>query len=211
MEKEVSLTEVAYSELERMIIFQSLKPGAMYSEKQLAEMVDAGRTPVREALQKLAWEQMVIIHPRRGIQIPEVTVESQLKLLEIRRALESLCAELAAQRSTPEQKRQMLELADAILECAQRHDDQTFFTLLRRAHELLVEGSRNEYIRQTMLPLQGLSRRFWFIHKGPDSEHPATLHAEVMKTVASGDARAAADAATQVIDYLHRFALARLG
>ncbi|WP_417344581.1 GntR family transcriptional regulator [Ferrimonas sp.] len=210
MEKEASLTEVAYFELERMITFQSLKPGAMYSEKQLAEMVDAGRTPVREALQKLAWEQMVIIHPRRGIQIPEVTVESQLKLLEIRRALEALCAELAAQRSTPEQKRQMLELADAIVECAHRHDDQTFFTLLRRAHELLVEGSRNEYIRQAMLPLQGLSRRFWFIHKGPDSEHPATLHAEVMKAVASGDAKAAANAATQVIDYLHSVALARL-
>ncbi|TKB51010.1 GntR family transcriptional regulator [Ferrimonas sediminicola] len=210
MEQEVSLTDVAYSQLERMIIFQSLKPGAMYSEKQLAEMVDAGRTPVREALQKLAWEQMVIIHPRRGIQIPEVTVESQMKLLEIRRALESLCAELAAQRSSQEQKRQMLELADAIVECAHRHDDHTFFTLLRRAHELLVEGSGNDYIRQAMQPLQGLSRRFWFIHKGADSGHPATLHAEVMRSAACGDARAASEAATQVIDYLHSVALAQL-
>ncbi|QIZ78920.1 GntR family transcriptional regulator [Ferrimonas lipolytica] len=193
-----------------MIIFQQLQPGAMYSEKQLGEMVEAGRTPVREALQKLAWEQLVIIHPRRGIQIPEVKVESQLKLLEIRRALESLCANLAAERGTEQQKQQMLELADAILICADNGDDQQFFLLLRQVHALLIEASGNEYIRQAMLPLQGLSRRFWFAYKGTEGVHPAKLHAEVMRAVAAGDVQQAEHAANQVIDYLHQFAIARL-
>lgn len=75
-------TDVAYNQLERMIIFRELEPGSMVSEKQLAEGMDLGRTPVREALQRLSYERMVEIHARRGIQIPPISVESQLKILE---------------------------------------------------------------------------------------------------------------------------------
>ena len=183
----------------------------MYSEKQLAEVIGMGRTPVREALQKLAWEQLVDIYPRRGIQIPIVTVETQLKLLEVRRAIESLCAELAAERANAAQKQKMLELAEGIVECAHNHDDEAFFYHLRQVHNLLVEASRNDYIRQAMRPLQGLSRRFWFIYKEENTEHPAMLHAQVMKSVASGDKQAAGKAANDVIDYLHAFAFKQLG
>ena len=91
MDNDLSLSDRAYEQLECMILFEELKGGAMYSEKQLANSLQMGRTPIREALQKLAWEQMVVIHPRRGIQIPEVSVESQLKLLEVRRPLEAEC------------------------------------------------------------------------------------------------------------------------
>ena len=105
VEKELSQTGSAYAQLESMIIFEQLESGAMYSEKQLADMLDMGRTPIREALQKLAWEQMVNIYPRRGIQIPNLTVEKQLKLLEVRRPIEALCAGLAAEKATREQKK----------------------------------------------------------------------------------------------------------
>ena len=82
-------TDVAYNQLERMIIFRELEPGSMVSEKQLAEGMDLGRTPVREALQRLSYERMVEIHARRGIQIPPISVESQLKILEVRRDIEA--------------------------------------------------------------------------------------------------------------------------
>ena len=210
-EKELSHTDLAYSRLEQKIIFQRLEPGAMYSEKQLAELLGMGRTPVREALQKLAWEQLVIIHPRRGIQIPIVTVESQLKLLEVRRVIEALCAGLAAERASKNQKQEMLELADGLLLSSSNQDDESFFYHLRKVHALLVEAAKNDYIREAMRPLQGLSRRFWFIHKGDDTEHPAQLHAQVMKSVASGDPEAARKAANRVIDYLQEFAIKQLG
>lgn len=75
----VNKTEVAYHQLEKMIIFRELEPGSMVSEKQLAESLGVGRTPVREALQRLSYERMAEIHPRRGIQIPPISIESQLK------------------------------------------------------------------------------------------------------------------------------------
>ncbi|UYM15526.1 GntR family transcriptional regulator [Endozoicomonas euniceicola] len=210
VEKELSQTDSAYVQLESMIIFEQLESGAMYSEKQLADMLDMGRTPIREALQKLAWEQMVNIYPRRGIQIPTLTVEKQLKLLEVRRPIEALCAGLAAEKATREQKKQMRELAEGIVECAHDQNDQAFFHHLRQVHNELVAASRNDYIRQAMRPLQGLSRRFWFLYKEKDTEHPALLHAEVMKAVARGDKVSAVQAANDVIDYLHAFTLKQI-
>ncbi len=211
MDNEISLTDMAYERLERMIIFEELRGGAMYSEKQLAERLDMGRTPVREALQKLAWEQMVVIHPRRGIQIPEVSVENQLKLLEVRRPIEAACVELAAQRATSGQKKRMLALAEGILVCSDNNDDETFLTYLRDIHHLLVEAARNEYFIKAMSPLQGLSRRFWFLNKELDTGHPANLHADIMRTVAAGDRDNAREASDALISYLTQQAKDKIG
>ncbi|WP_281647303.1 GntR family transcriptional regulator [Parendozoicomonas sp. Alg238-R29] len=207
---ELTLTESACEQLERKIIFQELAPGAMHSEKNLAEAINMGRTPVREALQKLAWEQMVIIHPRRGVQIQNVTVESQLKLLEVRRALEALCVKLAAERATPVQKSRMKELATGILQCASDHDDEHFLDYLRGCHEVLVEAARNEYISKVMRPLQGPSRLFWFRYREANTDHPAQLHADIMNSVAAGDASGAEEASHALIEYLRNFAMACL-
>ncbi|WP_461537113.1 GntR family transcriptional regulator [Spongorhabdus nitratireducens] len=210
MGAEKSLTDIACEQLERMIVFQQLKPGVMYSEKKLAEAIDMGRTPVREALQKLAWEQMIVIHPRCGIQVANVSVESQLKLLEVRRPLEALCARLAAQRATPEQKAEMAILGDAILQCAQDHDDEKFMECLRGCHAALVEAARNEYISKVMRPLQGPSRLFWFRNREMDTAHPARLHAKIMTCVSRGDSEGAEEASNMLIEYLCDFSLARL-
>ncbi|WP_067517300.1 GntR family transcriptional regulator [Endozoicomonas ascidiicola] len=210
MDNDLSLSDKAYEQLECMILFEELKGGAMYSEKQLAESLQMGRTPIREALQKLAWEQMVIIHPRRGIQIPEVSVESQLKLLEVRRPLEAECVRLATQRATTEQKKAMEKLADGIIECSESNNDSAFLNYLREIHQLLVKSARNEYFIKAMLPLQGLSRRFWFLNKGSDTGHPASLHAEIMRRVAADDATGAIKASNSLIDYLVQQAKSKL-
>ena len=81
-------SDVAYDLLEQLITFRELEPGTMVSESQLMKQTELGRTPIREALQKLAAEKMVEIHPRKGILIPLMSVEVQLKLLEVRRTLE---------------------------------------------------------------------------------------------------------------------------
>lgn len=202
MDNDLSLSDRAYEQLECMILFEELKGGAMYSEKQLADSLQMGRTPIREALQKLAWEQMVVIHPRRGIQIPEVSVESQLKLLEVRRPLEAECVRLAAQRATSQQKLEMEKLANGIIGCAESNDDSAFLNYLRDIHQLLVNSARNDYFIKAMRPLQGLSRRFWFLNREPDTDHPASLHAEIMRRVAVGDTIGAINASNSLIDYL---------
>lgn len=200
----VNKNEVAYHQLEKMIIFRELEPGSMVSEKQLAENLGLGRTPVREALQRLSYERMAEIHPRRGIQIPPISVESQLKILEVRRDIEALCVRYAASRASVEEKQQMLQLADGLEICAQNRDDFEYAELLKEIHVLLVKAADNEYLELAMAPLQGLSRRFWFAYKdeGQDLIKASSLHAAVLRAVSHTDAEEAVAASHRLNDYL---------
>lgn len=200
----INKTEVAYSKLEKMIIFRELEPGSMVSEKQLAEELDLGRTPVREALQRLAYECMVEIHPRRGIQIPVISVESQLKILEVRRDIEALCVNYAASRASVDEKQQMLYLAEQLEMCAENKDDLLYASLLKDIHNVLVKAASNEYLQLAMAPLQGLSRRFWFAYKNIDSDliEASSLHAAVLRAVSHTDAEEAVAASHRLNDYL---------
>src|SRR4249920_2921182 len=90
-----SLTDRAYAVLEEMIVTLQLPPTAVISEAALSEQLGIGRTPIREALQRLARERLVIVLPRRGIIVSQIDVRSQLRLLEVRREIERLVAKSA--------------------------------------------------------------------------------------------------------------------
>lgn len=205
--KSTTLAEEARSILERMIIFNELDSGVMYSEKQLATMLGMGRTPVREALQRLCHDKMVAIHPRRGVCFPQVTVENQLKLLEVRRGLEPLCVHYATLRGTVEQKRRMLRLADSMIAAAQNEDHVALLEDIREAHEILAEATTNDYFTRVMSPLHGLSRRFWFLYirRSGTIMDGAAHHAEIMQAVARGDEELAVNASEALLDYLVEF------
>lgn len=202
-----TLAEEARSILERMIVFNELDPKTMYSEKQLATNLGMGRTPVREALQKLAHDKMVVIHPRRGVQFPPVTVENQLKLLEVRRGLEPLCVKYATLRGSVEQKRKMLTAADTIIKAAEEGDNVQVLNSLRECHDLLAEATFNDYFTRVMSPLQGLSRRFWFVNlRNKDELLLGSTHtAAIMRSVARGDEKAAVETSGKLLDYLTEF------
>ncbi|ABV88565.1 GntR family transcriptional regulator [Shewanella pealeana] len=201
-------SEFAYDQLEKMITFRELKPGSMVSEKQLSEQLGVGRTPVREALQRLSYERMVEIHPRRGIQIPQISLESQLKILEVRRDVEALCARFAATRASESEKIRMTKLANQLEANATKQDDLVYAQLLKQIHILLVQVSNNEYLQLAMAPLQGLSRRFWFAYKNESSDlaDAANLHATILRKIVAGDPVAAVEASYALNDYLTNMA-----
>ena len=87
-----TLTDRAYRELEEMIVTLQLLPGTVLSEQALALRLKIGRTPIREALQRLARDGLVVIMPRRGIMVSEINLKLHLRLLEVRRELERLMA-----------------------------------------------------------------------------------------------------------------------
>jgi DNA-binding GntR family transcriptional regulator len=82
-----SLTERAYRQIEELIVTLQIPPGTVVSEASLSERLAIGRTPIREALQRLARERLVVVLPRRGIMVSEINVRTQLRLLEVRREL----------------------------------------------------------------------------------------------------------------------------
>ena len=85
---DISLTEQAYRALEELITTLALPPGTVLGEQSLAQRLQIGRTPIREALQRLARDGLVVVLPRRGILVSEINIRTQLRLLETRRVLE---------------------------------------------------------------------------------------------------------------------------
>jgi DNA-binding GntR family transcriptional regulator len=205
-----SLTERAYRELEERIVTLQLPPGTVVSEGMLSERLGIGRTPIREALQRLARERLVVIMPRRGIVVAEENVKTQLRLIELRREVERLVARCAARRATQEQRRRFAEIADGMEAAAREEDDLAFMRLDRELNLLTVAAARNEFAAGAMSLMHGLSRRFWYIHYRQVADLPlaARLHAEAARPIAAGDEEEAAHASDRLIDYIEKFARA---
>jgi DNA-binding GntR family transcriptional regulator len=95
-------TKRAYDLIRERITTLDLEPGSVINEQQLAEALDMGLVPVREALKLLAHENLVIITPRHGLYVADVNIPDLEQLSEMRLALEGLSARLAAQRAVPD-------------------------------------------------------------------------------------------------------------
>src|SRR5947208_7618667 len=145
-----TLTDRAYRELEEMIVTLRLSPGTVLSEQALSVRLKIGRTPIREALQRLARDGLVVIMPRRGIMVSEINLRLQLRLLEVRRELERLMASLAAERATPDERREFAEVAEAMLAAAAKADDIAFMRLDQRLNSL-VSPETHKYIARVSI------------------------------------------------------------
>jgi DNA-binding GntR family transcriptional regulator len=202
-----SLTDLAYAHLEEMIVTLKLKPGAAVSEAELSELTGIGRTPIREALQRLAREKLVNILPRRGIVVSEINVGNQLRLLEVRRELERLIARSAARRASEEERARFREMARDFVKAAKTDDDVSFMRTDREFNELCSAASHNEFAASAMALMHSLSRRFWYLHYRQAADMPlaAKLHADVASAIAEGDEEAAARAADRLIDNIEKF------
>lgn len=174
-----------------------LPPGSAVSEGLLSRRLRIGRTPIREALQRLARERLVTILPRRGIVVSEINVKSQLRLLELRREVERVVARAAARRASDPERQRLRELAERFERCAAKADETGFMRADREFNELILEASKNEFAAGAMRLMQSLSRRFWFHHykEAADMPETAKLHADMARAIAAADA-AGAEAAT---------------
>lgn len=201
-----SLAEQAYTVIEEMIVTLRLPPGKVFSEADLSEEISIGRTPMREALQRLANERLLTALPRRGILVTEVKITDMLALLETRRTLERLVSAKAARRATVEHHEALRLCADAIVDAAHADDIEAFMRQDRAFDEVLGGASRNAFATRALQPLHAHCRRFWYLFKNSgDLRHSASLHAEVMKAVVNGDEQRAAEASDLLIDYLEQF------
>ncbi len=202
-----TLTEKAYRELEELIVTLRLKPGDFLSEYALSNSLKIGRTPIREALQRLSGEDLVRILPRKGILVSATDPRKQLLVLEVRRELERLVCRLAAQRATDAQRDRLREIANSMDRAAKTNDDIMFMRLDRELNLLLAEAAQNDYATRAMRFLQGHSRRFWYLHYKQTADLPlcARLHANQARAVAAGDVKAATAGSDRLIDYVVTF------
>lgn len=208
----MTLTDRAYAQLEELIVTLQLPPGTVLSELLLAERLKIGRTPIREALQRLARDGLINILPRRGILVSEVNLRTQLRLLEVRRELERLMARSAAVRATPDERLQFTTIARSMREAGRSADDIAFIRLDQQFNTLVSATARNEFASRSMGLMHGLSRRFWYQHHKDVADLPlsARLHADVADAIAMQDADKAGAASDRLIEYIESFARATL-
>jgi DNA-binding GntR family transcriptional regulator len=202
-----TLTEQAYRVIEEQIVTLRLKPGEILSEQMLSATYAFGRTPIREALQRLAREGLVTIFPRKGILVSDLNPRNQLLVLEVRRELERLLSRAGAERATKDQREQLGDIARGMDRAAKTTDDIAFMRLDRELNRLMIEAAHNDYAARSMKLLQGLSRRFWYMHYRQAADLPlcARLHANQARAIARGDGEAAARASDKLLDYVESF------
>ena len=202
-----TLTDRAYALIEELIVTLQLPPGSAVSEGMLSRRLRIGRTPIREALQRLARERLVTILPRRGIVVSDINVKSQLRLLELRREVERVVARTAARRASDPERQRLRELAERFERCAEKVDETGFMRADREFNEVILEASKNEFAAGAMRLMQSLSRRFWFHHykEAADMPETAKLHADMARAIASGDEAGAGAATDRLMKMIESF------
>ena len=207
-----SLADAAYRRIEELIVTLELEPGAVLSESALTARLGIGRTPVREALQRLAKEGLVVVLPRRGVMVSEINLTRHMSLLELRREVERLAVRKAAVRATAAERAAFRDLAEGFAAAAAANDDIAFMRHDNALNGLILTACRNDYVVRAMTLMQGLSRRFWYRHyrQSLDLVHCALLHRDVAVAIAGGDEAAAAAASDALIDYIEAFARATI-
>lgn len=204
-------SDAAYEQIEHMIIHQGVEPGSLVSESELMQRTGIGRTPVREALQRLARNRMVEIHPNKGVLIPPISIDAELKSLEIRRVLEGLAVRLACVRATEAERQEMREILRSIR--ATRRSLVDYMSTVKGTHDVIARGSHNPFIVDALAPLQGLSRRFWLAHvtdAGGEIKRGATHHTAILRAILARDEARAEEASGALNDYLVEFSIAAL-
>jgi DNA-binding GntR family transcriptional regulator len=197
----------AYQQIEQLIVSERLAPGTLVSEAVLMELTGLGRTPIREALQLLARNRMVEIHPNRGVLIPPASVESQLRMLEVRRVLEALAVRLACHNARAADRELMDELMRRL--SGELLSLPAYADLLKEIHRLVAHAGANEYLADAMAPLQGLSRRFWLAHlrDEPGEIRRGSAHYQaILGAILARDPEAAERSSLALNDYLVEFA-----
>lgn len=195
------LARQAFDRLEERLVTLQLAPGALTSEKDLVDLLGIGRTPVREAIQRLSAARMLQVLPRKGLLVAPLRRSELLQIIEVRRVLERLMVVKAAERAAAEQRRALQALA-AGLESAQSDLDE-FFLLDHRLDRVLCMACQNPHLARSLGALQSHCRRLWYMHRAKlDLARSAHLHGGLARAVAGGDRTGAIRALDEIIAIL---------
>lgn len=198
-----SQSHLAYLALEHLIVTLALKPGALVTEKQLIELAGHGRTPVREAIQKLAWQGLIVVRPRVGLQVAEIRPDDHAHVMQVRRELEPLAAALASEYADAEQRASLIDCARMMSDCAITGDLSGFFAADKAFDEILEDACPNAFITAALAPVQTHSRRLWYSTASPSRmDRSISLHVSVIRAIQQARPEEAATSMRALIDYL---------
>jgi DNA-binding GntR family transcriptional regulator len=187
-EQAPSLADQAYVAIRDLIVSLKLPPTALIDERRLMESLGIGRTPVREALRRLAQEQLVEVFPRRGMFVTGVDVRDLARISEVREALEPEAARLAAERATDSDRGELHALLDEI------GTDANLIDLDERVHRAVYRAAHNELMATTLGQYYVLALRIWMIalDRAQGLEEAVEAHRDLLRAIVGGEGERAA-------------------
>ncbi|WP_147916006.1 GntR family transcriptional regulator [Ruania zhangjianzhongii] len=190
-----SRSAVAYFHLRDLIVTLELAPGTALDERDLMARLHLGRTPVREALRRLADEGLVAIYARRGTVVAPVEVRDLARVSEVRVELEGLAARLAVERADPADRENASRLLADLGSGAE--GQRGLIRLDQRVHHCVHHATHNRYLQASLSEYLTLSLRLWFlglaqVHR---LDEAVDEHRGLLTAVLEGDRDAAEGAA----------------
>jgi len=194
----------AYLQIKEKIITVEMPPGSVIQESRLIEELGLGRTPIREALKQLQSENLVVVAPRRGMFVADVAITDLQQIYEVRVALESLCARLAAQRITPEQLGELKCLMTEY-QGSDQGDKELVLSLDRRFHQLMAEAAGNKFLLSEVEKFYNLSLRIWYlaINSIRSRDFDVDAHFEIAQAIESRDCATSEERMREHIRHFH--------
>lgn len=198
------LHEVVFNTLRRAILTGELDPGERLMEIHLANQFGVSRTPVREAIRMLEQEGLVTLRPARGAVVSSISAESVKDVLEVRRAMDVLCAQLACKRITGEALASLKTACDEFKKAAEAHDRSiTNIAACDVAlHDIILEATGNRRLKQLVnnLSEQMYRYRFEYLKDADIYSQLVREHSAIYEAIAARDEEAAATACGIHID-----------
>jgi DNA-binding GntR family transcriptional regulator len=203
----LTLFQLAYERIEDLIINCELPPGRFLSIQDLQQITGFSRTPVHQAVSRLADDTLILVHPRHGVQIAPIDLARERLLLHLRRDIERFVIRLAAERSGPSHRNQFLHMERLLRERRESMSVDEFNVLDRRINKLVVATADERFLEHTLRPLHTIFRRIgWIYHnqiKGSASLH-ATIdcHLAILNAIANRHIDEAVAASDRLIGFV---------
>lgn len=202
MNEYLPLRDVVFKTLRKSILTGELKPGERLMEIHLADKLGVSRTPIREAIHMLELEGLVKMIPRRGAEVAKITEKSMQDVLEVRRSLDALCAELACDRIDEEGLAALKSACDAF-ESAVKSGDLTVIAAKDvEFHNIIVEATGNARLVQLINNLSEQMYRYRFEYIKDQNKHADLVkeHKNIYEAIVNKDKEKAASSAKEHID-----------
>ena len=191
--EQLSYSEQAYRHIKQKIVSLSLAPGSVINERALQRELGFGRTPIREALQRLSLEKLVNILSRRGMFVADIGITDLPKLFEMRVVLESLAARTAARRGRPEHWQRMSAVLTELPDPDQPDYNEAMITVDQSCHEIIYEAADNPFLADTLTTHYALSLRLWyyFLNEIGDMRSAVMEHQQILEALQERDGQEA--------------------
>jgi DNA-binding GntR family transcriptional regulator len=186
------LADRAYVALRDRIITLAIAPGSPINEELLGRELQMGRTPLREAIKRLALENLISVYPRRGTFVTEINITDLAHISDVRVQLEGHAAYRAAQRLTAEQRDELDELVERV-----SRPQGALMELDAEVHRFVYRCAGNPYLRDTLERSLNLSLRVWYLvlARLPHLFERVLEHRDLLLAIRGGDAEGARESA----------------